>query len=359
MIGLFLLSAWAAPVVVRSPDPGLPLEAEVRHRVAPDPSDFAALQRLQPYRPVPGPSSAPGSGPPVEPLWPVQGPPQTTANAWTLPPVPLPPPPPDPEAAFPELGHPLQVGDVVTPSVPMRPDEVPALRPSSLDGPLLLTRTAPDPNRVATVPADTFFKVRLLTGVAVTSERSRQLPLRVEVVAVAHGPNRAVLDLRGCRAQLAMTADLSTIRAYGSATTLSCVAASGEAVSLSLAGEVYDTDGTIGLRGHFRSREGGQIAAAILASLVDGVGGALSKSQEVTQIVPGALGAPSTTATNVQGGVVPYALGLGSQTAAREVAQWYLQRASELVPYIEIAAGREAWLALREPLAVPALVRSR
>lgn len=274
----------------------------------------------------------------------------------TAPPVPVRPPPPLEAGDF-ATPPPVQVGDVVTP--PPLPDGEPVSprAQNTRQGPLVLD-VAPRPTRQRVLPVGSYVYGTVLTGAEAPGRVD--LPLVIEVERAWAGPNRhrfawgsadQSVELVGCHIIASVRGNFATARADGEARRLSCVTRGGEAVELPLKGFLVDQDNTFGLRGEVFRRDGGAIAAAILASLVDGVGGALARSREVTQVVPGALGG-GATATNVDGSV-PYALGTGAASAARRVADWYLERASQLEPVVAVGSGLPVWIVLLEPAPLP------
>lgn len=247
----------------------------------------------------------------------------------------------------------VQVGDTVRPLPIDRGSLGRALVFSVPDG--------VDAERVSVVPAGSYVKGRVLSGVEANAQL--EIPMLVQLDHAVVGPNRHRMDLRGCMVLLKVKGELSTDRVVGEAVRLSCVRNSGEAVDRQIRGYLVGEDSTFGVTGQLISRQGRVIAAAALASLAEAAGSAVARAQEVSQIVTNPVGATTpdvvvgnpTAVTNVEGSQLAYALGSGGASAAGRIADWYLRYADQLVPAIAVGSGRDIWIVLLEPAEVPAL----
>ena len=107
---------------------------------------------------------------------------------------------------------------------------------------------------------------------------------------------------------------------------------------MDLKGHVIGEDGKLGLRGRLISKQGQQIAMAMFAGTLGGIGTALKPTGNVTLN----LGDNSTTSVNRPNpGDVATSAGLGGVGSALDsVAKYYLKLAEKLFPIIEIDAGR-------------------
>jgi conjugal transfer pilus assembly protein TraB len=119
---------------------------------------------------------------------------------------------------------------------------------------------------------------------------------------------------------------------------LSCVDKSDRLIlSQEVQGYLVDSDGKLGLRGMITDRQGAKVGKALLAGFAQGLAGALGTAQSsVTQ--NSTLG---TSTSAITGDAALRAAGLsGAQTAASQLAQFYLKEAQAIFPVITVDAGR-------------------
>ncbi len=120
--------------------------------------------------------------------------------------------------------------------------------------------------------------------------------------------------------------------------TLSCVRRDGQVIEVGLKGHVVGEDGKLGIRGRLVSKQGQQIAMAVLAGTLSSFGQALRPSDRITIDLGGdTIGRDTVPLTE---GLQEVA-GQGIGSAMNRVAEYYLKRADEMYPIIEIDAGRE------------------
>ena len=264
----------------------------------------------------------------------------------------LPPPPPPPSSigsrAQPGAMSPGQVG----------PDGQPVRQPGiqviDLSEPEISEpgKAAGTPKRTSKnyLPAGSFAKVKLLSGMdAPTGALARTQPTPVFIVIKDRGslPNDFRSNVRECRIVGAAYGDLSAERAYIRLETLTCVTPDDEIVEVSVKGYVAGEDGKTGLRGDVVSKQGQMIGKAALAGLASGLG--TSISQAYTQVSTNPLGAVQTVDPKDIG---KQGLAQGAATALEKIADFYIARAEELFPVIEIGAGRTVDIVITEGVAL-------
>lgn len=203
------------------------------------------------------------------------------------------------------------------------------------------------------VPAGSYMKVRILTGVEANARDD--IPMLVQADHALVGPNRRRIDLTGCMVVLQVKGDLSTDRVVGKAMKLSCVRDDGEHVSRELNGYLAGEDSTFGVTGQLITRQGRVIAAASVASLAEAAGSAVAAAQETTQVLSSPLGGSAGEVTNVDGNPVAYIAGSSGSAAAGLIANWYLKYADQLLPAIAVGSGRDVWVVLLDSVEVPPL----
>lgn len=270
------------------------------------------------------------------------------------------PPPPAPAAAS---GITETVaGQLLLPPPPPRrlddPRASPPARPGSTAG-ILVIDIAPAATGAATrdkvarnvrdfLPAGAFAKAVLLSGLdAPTGGLAKTNPQPVLLRLVDHGtlPNRFRSRVRECFTTAAGYGDLASERAYLRLEKLSCVLRNGDVLEVSLKGFVAGEDGKAGLRGRVVSKQGQMIARSLVAGVASGIGSGVAQS--FTSLSTSALG-------NVQsidpGNIARYGVASGFGSALDRIAQWYLDRANEVYPVLEVDAGRVVEMVLNEGL---------
>ncbi|MGV0005375.1 MAG: TraB/VirB10 family protein [Candidatus Porifericomitaceae bacterium WSBS_2022_MAG_OTU9] len=207
----------------------------------------------------------------------------------------------------------------------------------------------PAPQQMASyLPAGSFAGAALLTGLdAPTGGNGRSNPVPVLLTLTNSGtlPNRWRHQVQECVVTAAGYGDLAAERAYMRLDRFSCVLVNGSTVDLEVSGYVVGEDGKAGLRGRVVSKQGVLIARALLAGLASGIGEGLTQS--ITSVGTSAIG----SVQNVESGrLLEYGFARGAGKALDQVARWYLERANEVYPVIEINSGRQVELVLIEGL---------
>lgn len=189
------------------------------------------------------------------------------------------------------------------------------------------------------LPTGSFVRIVLLNGVdAGTSSQTRSNPepvlLRVQDNAVL--PGSAHFRLRSCFMLGSSYGSLSSERVYIRLAELSCVDRRHKLVlSEPVRGYVVDSDSMLGLRGTVIDRQGAKIGKALLAGFAEGLSNAFGGAQGVMST--SAIGTMST----ITGSAAVKAAGLsGAATASSQLAQFYLQQASEIFPVLRVGGGR-------------------
>lgn len=198
------------------------------------------------------------------------------------------------------------------------------------------------------LPAGAFAKAVMLSGLdAPTGGLAKTNPQPVLLRLLDHGtlPNRFPSRVRECFVTAAGFGDLASERAYLRLEKLSCVLRDGTALEVALKGFVAGEDGKAGLRGRVVSKQGQLIARALVAGVASGIGNGVAQS--FTSLSSSALG-------NVQnidpGNIAQFGVANGFSSALDRIAQWYLERANEVYPVLEVDAGRVVEVVLNEGL---------
>ncbi|ALP53701.1 hypothetical protein Tel_11450 [Candidatus Tenderia electrophaga] len=196
------------------------------------------------------------------------------------------------------------------------------------------------------IPPGAFAKAALLSGLdAPTGGRAdtNPHPVLLELLDTASLPNRYRSRVKECRVVAAGFGRISDERAYLRLERLSCVLRGGEILDVPLKGYVSGEDGKVGMRGHLISKQGALIARALLAGTAGGIGSAISQSY--SSVLTSPTGAVSTIDPSK---TLEFGVASGFGTALGEISDWYLKRADETYPIIEIDAGRVVEIVLTE-----------
>jgi len=196
------------------------------------------------------------------------------------------------------------------------------------------------------IPPGAFATAALLSGLdAPTGGRAdtNPHPVLLELLDTASLPNRYRSRVKECRIVAAGFGRISDERAYLRLERLSCVLRGGEILDVPIKGYVSGEDGKNGMRGHLISKQGALLARALLAGTAGGIGEALSQSY--SNVLTSPTGAVTTIDPNK---TLEFGVASGFGTALEKISDWYLKRADETYPIIEIDAGRVVEIVLTE-----------
>lgn len=194
------------------------------------------------------------------------------------------------------------------------------------------------------IPAGTMIKAVLLTGMDAPTDvgaSKEPLPVVMMVSDIAMMPNQFGLDLKKCIIIGSGWGNLADERAYIRTDTLSCITSTGKAFEIGLKGHVYSSeDGKSGLRGRYVSKQGQQIAMALLSGVLASTSQAFTNLQGNVVNVYTDDKTKKTSIGGALGAAGEQSLLGGAASAARSVADFYLKLADKMYPVIEIDAGR-------------------
>ena len=197
------------------------------------------------------------------------------------------------------------------------------------------------------VPAGSYLKAKLLTGVE--ASESRPVPVLLQADYFFVGPNKTKIDLTGCFIIAKSQGNLSIERVEMQTEKISCVSKSGKMFERDLNGFVADgLDSSFGITGIVNSKQSRVASMAFLSSVVQGIGSAIQQAQTSTQT--NALGGSSSVITGDQ---AKYMAAGGVSNAASLVTNWYLQHAQNLLPTINVGSGQDVWLVLQDTVDLP------
>ncbi|MDO9453197.1 MAG: TrbI/VirB10 family protein [Stagnimonas sp.] len=198
--------------------------------------------------------------------------------------------------------------------------------------------TAPVATVHNTLPTGAFARAVLLSGVDAPTgglARTNPHPVLLRVMELAQLPNHYRSRVKECFVTAAAYGDLSAERAYMRLEKLSCVMKTGEVLDLTLKGYVTGEDGKNGFRGKVVSKQGQLIARALFAGIASGLGSSIAQSY--AQVATSPLG---TVQTVDPADIAKTGVATGVSNALEKVADFYIERANELYPIIEVDSAR-------------------
>ncbi|MDE0855846.1 MAG: TraB/VirB10 family protein [Nevskia sp.] len=274
------------------------------------------------------------------------------AGPSSIPPLPGetasgPTPFPNSSPAFPKTPLPPPPGaDTQHTVVPAVPAAAPAQTGPRITDVSLAGGTEPKDSKPAepvptirdSIPAGAFTSAVMLNGLdAPTGGLAKTSPIPVEMLLLNNGtlPNHFHSRVKHCFVIGAGYGDLSAERAYIRLEKLSCVMRDGKVLDADVEGYIAGEDGKVGLRGIVISKQGQMIARALVAGLASGMGQSLSQSYSSVSTSP--LGSVQTVNPSevAQAGV---ASGVGK--ALDKIADFYIARANEMYPVVEVDSSR-------------------
>ena len=195
-----------------------------------------------------------------------------------------------------------------------------------------------------TIPAGAFAQGILLGGVdASTSIQapSDPRPILLRLTNAGTLPRRFRSDLKGCHVLAASYGDLSSERVFIRLEKLTCVERkTGEIVEMNVQGYIAGEDGRAGLRGRLVDRSTESMRNAMVGGFFSSVGKFLGQPKTPLLFAP-ATGLSQTNPLTTSD-ILKQSAGNGMGGALDKYAEFYIKRAEQMQPVIQVAAGRKA-----------------
>ena len=193
-----------------------------------------------------------------------------------------------------------------------------------------------------TIPAGAFAGAVMVGGVdASTSIQASNDPRPVLLRVTDHGtlPRKFKSDLCGCHVLAACYGDISSERVYMRLEKLTCTERkTGEVVEMTMNGYVAGEDGRAGLRGVVVDRAGESMRNAAIGGFLSGMGNFLSQSHNPVTFSPANGLAQTNPMTNPE--MLKFGAAKGASGALDKYADFYIKRAEQMQPVIQVQAGR-------------------
>ncbi|AEA65762.1 TraB/VirB10 family protein [Burkholderia gladioli] len=194
------------------------------------------------------------------------------------------------------------------------------------------------------LPAGALFSGVLINGMDAPASQASQrqpTPVLIRVKKDAILPNYYTADIKECFVLASGYGSMSSERAYMRTERLSCIRNDGGVIETALDGYITGEDGKVGMRGRLVSKEGAVIARTLAAGFIGAFGQGLSTGLSGASQYGGGLTISSQQQIPMST-VIRDSAGAGIGNAFDRVAEFYLDIAKEMVPVVEVDAGREA-----------------
>ncbi len=202
-----------------------------------------------------------------------------------------------------------------------------------------------------TIPPGSFVQAVMLNGLDADTSVGGQgnpKPVLMRVTGWGNLPNGFYSQLKDCVVVGAGIGDISSERAYIRLDTLSCVLNDGDILETSVFGHVVDhSDGKVGVKGTLRLGEGHLVRNAFFSGLVSGVGRSVSQQSMTSLYTPigqTSMIDPSRT--------LQYGLGSGVGESGDRMADYFIRRADQYSPVIEVPPQAVDIIFIKEAVAL-------
>ncbi len=206
------------------------------------------------------------------------------------------------------------------------------------------TLSSPPITKTATdyIPLGSFAQAILLNGLdasTATTASSNPLPVLMRLTSDAVLPRQFRGQMKTCHVIAGAYGELSTTRVMMRLETITCTDLQGNIFESEIEGYITGDDGSVGVLGTMRDDTGPLLAKSFAAGLLGGIGQGIADSTGTTST--SALGTVQTYDTSE---IMKMGLGDGASNALDRLAQYYIDRAEQIYPVIQIAPGRKITL---------------
>jgi conjugal transfer pilus assembly protein TraB len=212
-----------------------------------------------------------------------------------------------------------------------------------------------------TIPAGAFARAILLGGVDASASiqaSSDPRPALLRIMDPGTLPRAFRSDLQGCHALAACYGDISSERVFMRLEKLTCTERkTGEIVEVKVQGYVAGEDGRTGVRGSVVDRAGESMRNVLMGGFLGGIGEFLSQPHTAALTfspMAGIGGLAQATQPNPMGvrDMLKHGAGKGINNALDKYADFYIKRAEQLQPVIQVAAGRQVDIVFTEGVSI-------
>ena len=199
-----------------------------------------------------------------------------------------------------------------------------------------------------TIPAGAFAKTILLSGLdASASMTASSDPRPMLLRLIDHGtlPRKFQSDLKDCHCTAGAYGDLSSERIYARLEKLTCIdRKTGEILETQVAGYIAGSDGKAGIRGVVASKDGQFLSRSLMGGIFAGLSNVANPQNRQAQINPffgtSAFPGGAQVSPPSMGAMFASGMAQGATTALDRLSQYYIDRAEQLQPVIQVDAGQ-------------------
>jgi conjugal transfer pilus assembly protein TraB len=203
-----------------------------------------------------------------------------------------------------------------------------------------------------TIPAGAFAQAVLLGGVdASTSVHSQSDPRPVLLRVTDHGnlPRKFKSDLKACHVLASSYGDLSSERVYMRLEKLTCTERlTGEISETQVSGYVVGEDGRAGMRGVVADRAGPMVRNSLVGGFLSGMGQFFSAQQKSESPLFQIGSNPKSESSLSVQQMFSSGAANGFSSALNKYADFFIKRAEQLQPVLQVAAGRQVEVVFTE-----------
>lgn len=201
------------------------------------------------------------------------------------------------------------------------------------------------------LPAGSFVRGTLLTGVYAPADQNNPLPVLIRLNEAFYGPNEERVPLEGAFVIGKAVGELNSERAMIQGSILSAILPNGkEFQHEGNIGYITDMKGDLGIRGVVVRNTGGQMAAAFMSGFLGGSSQAVAEGE--TTAVRSSSG---TVSRNVTGDIGKYAAFQGLSQSAAQLSKYYADQLNAIVPAVKVDAGVDVYLIILEGVRINGL----
>ncbi|MDO9573371.1 MAG: TraB/VirB10 family protein [Candidatus Contubernalis sp.] len=200
----------------------------------------------------------------------------------------------------------------------------------------------PASTRNVFLPAGSFVKGTLLTGVFAPGDRSNPLPVLFSVDEAFYGPARTRIPLKGLLGIGKAVADVNSRRAIIQVHKLSYVCTNVKNWEKDVPGYICGADGVLGLEGKVIRATGKAFAGSFISGFLSGAAEALAMGETTTSAVAG--GAISA----VTGDVGKFAAFSGLSAAAGKLSDYYAKMLDEIITAVSVTKGQKLTIVIQQ-----------
>lgn len=205
-----------------------------------------------------------------------------------------------------------------------------------------------------TIPAGTFARAVLLGGVDASTSIQASSDPRPALLRLSDSgtlPRQFRSDLKGCHVLAACYGDISSERVMMRLEKMTCMERkTGEVVEVKVQGYVSGEDGRTGVRGTVVDRAGTSMRHAMVGGFVSGISDFFGQSSSAVTFSP--IAGLAQTNPMGMGEMFKHGAGKGIGSALDKYADFYIKRAEQVQPVIQVSAGRQVDVVFTEGVSI-------